>query len=104
LIRAETDEGLVCGAEYGDEILSVSVTAPHLKSGPPPTSSARSSPTLPHHEEAGRGWAGLPAEHVKISRRCAIKMAMPGIMADPKRLAGSTAKLPQLIRHPRLHH
>jgi len=80
-----------CSAEYGDEILFCQ------RDGTPLRKSGASSDLVGqviadrYHitKKLGEGGMGQVylAEHVKMGRRCAIKIMMPGTMADPEAIS-----------------
>jgi serine/threonine-protein kinase len=80
-----------CGAEYGDEVLFCQ------RDGTPLRKSGAASDLVGqviadrYHitKKLGEGGMGQVylAEHVKMGRRCAVKIMMPGTMADPEAIS-----------------
>jgi eukaryotic-like serine/threonine-protein kinase len=76
-----------CGAEYGDEVLFCQRDGTPLRPSGPTTDLVGQVIADRYHitKKLGEGGMGQVylAEHVKMGRRCAVKIMTPGMMSDP---------------------
>ncbi|HXI21365.1 MAG TPA: hypothetical protein VNH46_09780, partial [Gemmatimonadales bacterium] len=76
-----------CGAEYGDEVLFCQRDGTPLRPAGPTADLVGQVIADRYHitKKLGEGGMGQVylAEHVKMGRRCAVKIMTPGMMTDP---------------------